>query len=435
MSPSSALPPTPGPTPSARSLAGVRAVVVNWRDLDHSLAGGSELYAWEFALGLRDAGATVEFITARDRGQTRRAVRDGIVIRRGGGAFTFYAFAAWSLLRRRRHLDVVIDPECGIPTFSPLFVRRATPVVLVVHHVHQEQFGTYFPRPLARLGQWLEKSVMRRVYRRCRTVAVSESTHHEMRRQLDWETPVDIIKNGATVPDADADGFLDKDLDRMVVLGRLVPHKRVDLVLRALHALRDERPGLCLDVCGKGPELDRLRAIAADLGLADRVTFHGFVAEETKTAILRRAALHVSASDIEGWGQVVIEAAGHGITTVARDVPGLRDSIRDGVTGVLVADSPDLGVVQDRLTDAIRTALVELESPERLRLAYRACQSWAAGFSWQRMRAEAVDLVVDEHRGTRRPPTSPLADHPPVGPVDTLSDALPAASAAPTERY
>jgi len=413
-------------------LDGTRVVVVNWRDLDHSLAGGSERYAWEFACALRDAGAEVEFITARDASQTRYESRDGIEIRRGGGPFTFYAFASWALLRRRRVVDVVIDPECGIPTFSPLFVRRSTAVVLVVHHVHQEQFATYFPGPVARVGQWLERVVMPRVYRNRRTVAVSESTRDEMRRQLGWQTPVEILENGTNVPRADEDGFLDKDLDRMLVLGRLVPHKRVDLVLRTLHALRDERPGLHLDVCGKGPELERLRHLAAELDLAERVTFHGYLAEEAKQELLRRAVLHVCASDIEGWGQVVIEAAGYGIVTVARDVPGLRDSIHDGETGFLVPDSPDLGVVGHRLTEGVRRALTELEAPENLQLAYKATRAWAAGFSWRRMRREAVTLVNDELRRTRRARRTPSSTAATTPPFDSVAPS--AAVAANTER-
>ncbi len=405
-------------SPRTLPLAGTRAVVVNWRDLEHSLAGGSERYAWEFAKALLAAGAEVEFITARDRGQARHGERDGIAIHRGGGAFGFYAFAAYSLLKRRRSLDIVIDPECGIPSFSPLYVARSTAVVLVVHHVHQQQFATYFPAPLARVGQWMERVAMPFIYRRRRTVAVSESTRDEMVTQLGWETSVEIIANGTSAPEAErglgtdpTEALVDKDLDRMVVLGRLVPHKRVDLVLRALHALRDERPGLHLDVCGKGPELDRLRWIAADLDLADRVTFHGYVAEKTKEAILRRAALHVCASDIEGWGQVVIEAAGYGIPTVARDVPGLRDSIRDGETGFLVPDSEDLDEVEQRLTGAIRTALVELEASENQRLFIKACTTWASGFSWARMHHDAVDLVVDERRARQgtAPTSSPRA--------------------------
>ncbi|CAB4706445.1 MAG: glycosyltransferase [Actinobacteria bacterium] len=379
-------------------LTGRRIAVVNWRDLDHSLAGGSERYAWEFAQALREGGAEVEFITARDAGQSRTEVCDGIRIHRGGGAFGFYAFAAWSLLRRRRRLDAVVDPECGIPSFSPLFVRRSTPVVLVVHHVHQAQFATYFPAPLARFGQLLERVVMPRVYRRRTTVAVSESTRLEMVRQLGWTGPVGLLANGATMSVADTT-TADKQPERLVVLGRLVPHKRVDLVLRAVAALRPEHPGLRVDVVGKGPEQGRLEALVAELGLGDCVQVHGFVSEQRKDELLQAASLQVCASDIEGWGQVVLEAAAYGVPTLARDVPGLRDSVRPGETGWLVPDAPgDLDTVLARLSDQLRDALRHLHEPEEHTLTVKACQAWAAEFSWERMRRQARELIVEELR-------------------------------------
>jgi glycosyltransferase involved in cell wall biosynthesis len=393
--------------PAHSTLVGRRAVVVNWRDPWHSLAGGSERYAWEFARALHAAGMRVEFLTAREPGQRAAEIREGIGIRRAGGAFTFYAFAALMLLRRRTSLDVVVDPECGIPTFSPLFVRRTTAVILVLHHVHQEQFRTYFPAPLAWLGRALERVVMPLVYRRRATVAVSESTRQEMRTQLGWTGPVGILANGAS-SSAEADGLVnDKDVDRIVVLGRLVPHKRVDLVLQALRTLRDERPELRLDICGKGPDRARLEGLAQELDLTDRVTFHGFLSEADKERLLRRAALHVCASDVEGWGQAVIDAAGYGVPTVARDVPGLRDSVRDGSTGWLVPDSDDLAVVEQRLTAQIRTALRELDEPENLALTVKACHAWAAAFSWPHMHDQARDLVIEELGRARAGHTQP----------------------------
>jgi glycosyltransferase involved in cell wall biosynthesis len=381
---------------AASSLAGRRAAVVNWRDPWHSLAGGSERYAWEFAQALRAAGVRVEFLTARERGQRATEVHQGIEIRRAGGPFTFYAHAAVALLRRRRRLDIVVDPECGIPAFSPLFVRRDTAVVLVLHHVHQEQFRTYFPTPLAWLGRTLERVVMPRVYRRRATVAVSDSTRTEMREQLGWSRPVGILGNGAGAVE-EVDGLaLAKNLDRLVVLGRLVPHKRVDLVLRVLHALRDERPGLRLDVCGQGPDRPRLEALSQSLGLTDRVVFHGYLPEADKDRLLRRAALHVCASDVEGWGQAVVDAAGYGVPTVARDVPGLRDSVRHETTGWLVPDSDDTDVLCRRLTTQVREALRELEDHEALTLTVKACHAWASAFSWPQMHDQARALVAEE---------------------------------------
>lgn len=397
------------PVVPGQPLRGRHVAVVNWRDLDHSLAGGSERYAWEAARAALEAGATVEYVTAREPGQARVEVRDGVVVRRGGGAFGYYAYAAWRLLRHRRRIDAVVDPECGIPSWSPLFVRRRTPVLLVLHHVHQQQFLTYFPRPLALLGQWLERVAMPRVYRDRPTFAVSDSTRVEMREQLGWSGPVGLIQNGTEAPDLDEDGFLDQDPDRLLALGRLVPHKRVDLVLEVLATLLAERPSLHLDVCGQGPERERLEVRAGELGVADHVTFHGYVDEETKDRLLRRAAVHVCASDIEGWGQVVVEAAGYGVPTVARDVPGLRDSVRDGETGRLVPDPvPDYGpAMVAGLAEATALVLDAQADPAQRATTYAVTRAWASRFSWARMRAQVVEVLADG-LGARapRPPTS-----------------------------
>lgn len=373
-----------------------RAAVVNWRDPWHSLAGGSERYAWEFAAALRDAGARVEFVTAQDDGQQRRERIDGIDVLRCGGQFTFYLYAAWYLVTRRRRLDIVIDPECGIPVFSPLFIQRRTALVLVVHHVHLEQFATYFPLPLAKFGQFLEGWLMPRVYARVRTVAVSESTRSEMVDQLGWRQPVGILANGADLPDELDCPVEAKDERRVLVLGRLVPHKRVELVVGAVARLAEHRPGLRLDICGRGPEAERLAALVAELDVADRVKLHGFLPEAEKQELLRTAALHVCASDAEGWGQVVIEAAAYGVPTVARDVPGLRDSIQAGETGWLVPDDQDQAEIGRRIEQQIASALDELADPAMQAKLYAACREWAGRFAWQRMRNEAVQLVKEE---------------------------------------
>ncbi|WP_188111130.1 glycosyltransferase family 4 protein [Nocardioides antri] len=383
-------------TTTTGPLGGRRVVVVNWRDLDHSLAGGAEIYAWHLARAMVEGGAEVELLTAREPGQAATTVRDGVTVRRRGGALSFYVHTALRLLARRRRVDAVVDPSCGLPVFAPLFVRRRTPVVLVMHHVHQEQFSTHFQEPAAAFGRWLERVAMPLVYRRRTVVAVSASTAEEMRRQLGWSGDIGLLENGADLPPVGVGDPAAKDPDRVAVLGRLVTHKRVDLVVRAVGRLRSERPRLHLDVIGQGPDRERLEALVVALGLEDRVTFHGFVDEDTKAALLARAAVHVCASDAEGWGQAVIEAAGHGVPTLARDVPGLRDSIRPGESGWLVADAPDLDEVGRRLTARLRTVLAEAAEPMNRARWFQSSQEWAHRFDWSRMRRQALDLVVCE---------------------------------------
>ena len=375
------------------SLTGTRIVVANWRDLDHSLAGGAERYAWEFARALREAGARVDFVTAREAGQSRRATLDGIRIHRGGGRLGFFLFAAWFLLTRRRSIDAVVDADCGLPVFAPWWVRRDVPVVLLVHHVHHEQFRTYFPAPVAQVAQFVERRVMPRAYARARALAVSESTRHEMLEQLAWAGPIAVLPNGNHGPLSAAVDPLDT-IDRVAVVGRLSPHKRVDLVIRAVTALAGNRPALHLDVVGKGPELAHLRALVEELEAEKHVTVHGYLDEPAKAAVLARARLHVCASDVEGWGQVVLEAASYGVPTVARDVPGLRDSVRHETTGWLLDEvGHDLGAVQARLLVGIESALDELDDPVRREEIAAECRAWAAQFSWTQMRADAVRVV------------------------------------------
>ena len=147
-----------GVTAETTDLRGIRVGVVNWRDPWHTLAGGSERYAWEFARAMVEAGAQVEFWTARDEHQVAHEVRDGITSAGGAGLTASTprcGCGSWSpgcgaASRRGRR------PENGIPVFAPLVVGRRTRVLLVMHHVHQEQFRTYFPRPVSDVGRFLE---------------------------------------------------------------------------------------------------------------------------------------------------------------------------------------------------------------------------------------------------------------------------------------
>ncbi|MCW2847572.1 MAG: hypothetical protein JWR90_1546 [Marmoricola sp.] len=384
-------------------LRGLRVAVVNWRDPWHSHAGGSERYAWHCSTALRDAGAHVEFLTARDAAQAKAEVQSGISIRRGGQQYSFYPWVWGQFLLRRmtgRGYDVVIDTEAGIPAFTPPLVSRRTPVLLVVHHVHRDQFGTYLPAHLAALARFLEASLMPLVYSGVRTLAVSESTRLEMVSKLGWARPVEIVHNGADVPPPNPDG---RDLDRVVVLSRLTTHKRIDLVIRAVGRLRMERPNLRLDIVGKGVDEDHLRDLVDRLDLGDVVELHGFLSEEDKHRVVGGAALHVCASDIEGWGQVVIECATHGVPTLARDVPGLRDSIRNGETGWLVdTDGEGEEGILDALVNGVRAALKELEQPGSQDEFAASCQRWADQFSWDRMHRQVVAAVDQELVARRR---------------------------------
>ena len=233
---------------AAADLNGLRVVIVNWRDPWHPEAGGAERYAWETARGLLAHGASVTFLTARAPGQSRAERRDGIEIVRRGGRFTVYPLALGALLARRRSADVVLDCQNGIPFFTPLVLPRRVPVLCVVHHVHTTQFGVHFPPWLAWAGRLLEGPAARRAYRRQACVAVSPSTVGAMRDRLRWPGDIYLIPNGSPVPvsPVPAESRAAQPV-RLVWIGRLVAHKRAELVLPV--AAR----GFTIEVIGRGP--------------------------------------------------------------------------------------------------------------------------------------------------------------------------------------
>jgi glycosyltransferase involved in cell wall biosynthesis len=376
-------------TGATEALRSAHVLVLNWRDIRHPQAGGAEQYMHEIASRWVRAGVDVTWFTARPAGQPARERIDGIRILRAGGELSVYARTAARLLRTRGHFDAVVDCQNGVPFFAPLFAGARVPVVQVVHHVHQDQFATRFPRPLAGLGRMLEGRVARRVYGDRAIAAVSVSTRTELRRQLGFPGPIHIVPNGThVVPPARADRA---GTPTVVVVTRLVPHKRIDLLLGHLPTVAAQVPGMRVEIVGDGPERPRLQGLVVDLGLRSTVRFHGRVSAEVRDDLLSRAWLTTATSAAEGWGCTVLEAAALGVPCVALRVPGVRDSVLDGETGWLVDRPPDFGA-------ALVAAVDHLRDRSRAAAMAEACRRWASCFSWDRSADLLAGVVVEEMR-------------------------------------
>jgi glycosyltransferase involved in cell wall biosynthesis len=357
--------------PSAERHQPLRVLVFNWRDVRHPQAGGAEAYMHEIARQWIELGMEVGWITQRHPGSPRVEVIDRIRIHRVGGRFTQYPLAALIyLLRLRGRYDVLVDCANGIPFFTALYSRRRK--VLVVHHVHQATFQAQLPAPLRWLALWLEGWLMPRLYRSCITVTVSEATRADLVALGFEPDSVRIVTNGVFVPRPFT--TLKSELPTVVCLGRLVPTKSVDVLIRSMSELSEAVPNVRLSVVGQGPERRRLERLAWSLGLADRVRFHGWVPAEVRDALLGSAWVACCPSRFEGWGLVCMEAAARGLPVVASDVAGLRESVLHGETGLLVPWGDP---------HALAEALARLLGDARLREQMgEAGRRWAAEHSW-----------------------------------------------------
>jgi len=370
-------------------LAGRRILFLNWRDLSNPAAGGAEAYAEQIARRFSSAGALLTLFTATYKDAPPHDWSNGYLVVREGGRFGVYRAAARHLRRYGHRYDVIVDFQNGIPFFAPLSVPASTAVVCVIHHVHQAQFDMYFPWPLNYVGRLLEGRATRRVYRDRSFVAVSPSTRAEMRQQLGLREPVYIVPNG--IDPAPPGQAPRSPSPSIAVVTRLTPHKQLHHLVQAVPELISRWPDLHVDIAGIGPARDSLLAQVRQLGLERAVTLPGRVPEQLKNDLLSRAWLTVAPSLAEGWGLTVLEANTLGTPAVAYDVPGLRDAVRDGVTGWLVP--PDEG-----LATAVTKALEELELPAQRQLYADRARAWAARFSWDATAERLARVLLAEMR-------------------------------------
>ncbi|GAA3990909.1 glycosyltransferase family 4 protein [Streptomyces sp. NBC_01352] len=359
---SSALPPPPR-----------RIVFLAHRDLDNPAAGGSELLVDRLADGLTRLGHEVTLLCGGPA-----SYRDYRVVS-AGGEFGHYLRARSAFARQVGDCDLLVEVCNGMPYLAPLWHRG--PTLCLVNHVHTDLWKMRFGGPLApaaRIGRRLEHWALSGAQQRNLLVAVSPSTAHALRAIGVERDRIRVVHNGVEEPGPRADRSPDP---LFVAVGRLVEYKRIDLLLRLWERVRPVTGGRLL-IVGDGPERERLEQLAGP-----GVEFTGHVSEAEKHRLLCEAWLLLHPSAVEGWGLVVTEAAARQTPSIAFDVPGLRDSVVDGETGVLA---------QGESSFAAAWCTLAL-SGHRRELMGKAARDRAASYRWDRtvrqFRAVAAEAV------------------------------------------
>ncbi|RWA70961.1 glycosyltransferase [Mesorhizobium sp.] len=132
---------------------------------------------------------------------------------------------------------------------------------------------------------------------------------------------------------------------RLAAAGRLIPLKNFDRLIEAIRMLQDRNVSASLDLYGDGPERHALSRKADELGIGDRVHFHGYVARWFELAC--DCDMFINMSDTEGFCIVVAEAMLAGLPVIATDVGGIRDYGKDGENMLkLTVPSAEMAVAQ-----------------------------------------------------------------------------------------
>jgi glycosyltransferase involved in cell wall biosynthesis len=367
----------------------VQILILNWRDMRNPRAGGAEVLTHEVARRLA-ARHDLTWFTSRADGQPREEEIDGVrVVRRGSEATTRLFAPSFG---RAGSWDVVVEEINTLPYFA--HVWSSAPAVLFIPQLAREIWWYEAPKMVAWLG-WAAEPLYLAAYRRVNAITISESTSKDLRR-FGLRGRIEVLPIAVSTP-ALAELAPSEPRGELVAVGRLVPSKRFDHAIRALAKLRESHGSARLTIIGEGPERTSLELLVEQLGLGEAVRFKGHVTEQEKVDLLERADVLLACAVREGWGLTTTEAARLGAPAVVYDVPGLRDSVADGGTGLLTKPSPLA------LAEGVKRLLDDRSYYDSLRTA--AWQRWR-GSSWDRTAASFEQALFSSVPRVKASPTS-----------------------------
>ena len=362
----------------------MRILVLNWQDCRNPQAGGAELHLQEIFSRIVARGHTVDLLCSAWPTAPQRDNLDGIDVHRIGTRHT-YPFLAQRYYREnlaRNDYDVVIEDLNKVPLYTPLWGTRK--LVALVHHLFGATVFREAPVPLA-AAVWLSERPLGLLYRKVPFQAVSRSTADDLVDRGIPRGSIRVIYNGVDSDRLTPDASERSVNPLFVYLGRLKKYKRVDIVIRAFAGLNV--PSATLEIAGTGDYRAPLERLVKSLGQSSRVKFLGFISEEAKLHLLRRAWASTLASPKEGWGISNLEAAACGTPVIAANSPGIRESVIDGETGFLVPQND-----VNAMTAAMRGIV---QSPDLVGVLGAAARRFAETFTWERAAQETLSHLEE----------------------------------------
>jgi len=184
-------------------------------------------------------------------------------------------------------------------------------------------------------------------------VPLSEDLHRGLVRVPGMRRRLRLIENGVDLADIDAAYEVPPQLQRwrregafvIGYIGQLITRKRIDTLLHAFRDLPVTHKYLC--IVGDGPQRAELERLASKLGISEQVTFFGF--RQDRLELLRGFDVFVLPSELEGIPRCLMEAMSAAVPVIASNIPGCRDIVVEGVTGLLFVPG-DEGALTGKLT-------------------------------------------------------------------------------------
>lgn len=363
-------------------------LIYNWKDLKNPDVGGAEIILFELAKRFIKEGHQITWFCRRFKRCIPEEIIDGIKVVRRGNPITVY----WHGYRYYRSLsekpDLVIDALNTIFWQTPLYVKNKK--LAYVNQLAREVFFYELPSIISHLAYLLER-LQFITYKKASFICYAFSTKEDLVKMGIPRDNIQLfhlgIDHGRYSPGEKSKTPL------FLCVSRLVKMKRIDLCIRAMKEVIKNYPETKLAIAGYGYEREKLEKLRDDLDLKNNVFFTDenilFLEKsekDQKVKLMQEAWALLFPSVKEGWGMTVTECAACGTPAIVTDVTGLRDSVKNNETGLIVSKNP----APKELAEAMIKIIRDRELRENL--SQNAIE-WAKNFSWDRSFEEFKNIV------------------------------------------
>jgi glycosyltransferase involved in cell wall biosynthesis len=321
---------------------------LTWKDYQHPEAGGAELVAHNLTSRLLGEGHDVTMLTCGYGNATaEESDREGLHIIRVGTSRYAHPLQALTYYARhlRNHFDVLIEEVNGAAPYFSVFLEKKAKKFLLYHQLGRKNWLHEVPHPLSYLGYWIMAPAATWLASRSHApvITVSESTRQVLAHHGFHPEHINIISEGlANVPVADLDTITKFEQPTILSFGAMRAMKRTLDHVQAFEIAKQSIPTLRLKMAGGAGNAygKTVLEYAEHSPYAQDIDYLGRVSDDEKFDLMQRSHLTLQTAVEEGWGLTITEAASQGTPAVAYNVDGLRDSIRDGQTGILTDPNP-----------------------------------------------------------------------------------------------
>ncbi len=371
-------------------------LVFSWRGPKHPFAGGAEQVMHEHMKGWVEAGHEVILFTSSFANAKSEQTIDGIKIIRRSFQYWGVHFAAfiYYLFGEHEKFDLVVDQFHGIPFFTPFYVKA--PKLAVIQEVAREVWlNNYLPKPFNKIVGiigYLGEPILFIFYRNITFMTGSDSAKEALVKMRVKRERVNVVPHGVLVTCPKPVPEKEK-VATLVFLGTLAKDKGIEDAIKTFAYIKElgENDNPIVDfqfwVLGKGDPVyvAFLKKMVYKLGISESTKLWGHVTEKNKFKLLARSHLMINPSMLEGWGLVNIEANAMGTPVVAYTVPGLVDSVRDDVSGILInPNSPET------MADIAYKLLCNKSKLQKLS---KSSTLWASRFKWLESKKVSLELI------------------------------------------